>query len=151
MARPITRKKGIPRFSIGERVVWKSGEHWKMGTIVCYGKNKEDAEKDLPDGYKIQYNSRKEGAKPQHKQILYIVAADTPLFKPGFITHSVPERHLQKHTESWYFKEQTMWNEHKHKNFFDLALVIAKAIHSSPKNLPKEIIEAFQKVCPNIT
>lgn len=151
MARPRKRKPGVHRFAIGERVVWKSGENWKMGTIICSGKNKTEAEANLPEGYKIQYKSKNNEATPDSKQIIYFVAADTPLFKPGFIAHSVPERHLQNHKESWYSKEEIMWEEYKNKDFFELALIVAKSIHSSPKSLPKEIKEAFEKICPNIT
>jgi hypothetical protein len=148
MARPKTRQEGIPRFEIGERVVWKSGTHWKMGTIICLGKTKKEAESNLPNGYKIQYNSKKE--IPLNTQFIYFVASDTPLFKPGFIAHSVPERHLQKHKESWYSKQEIMWEEYKSQDFFELALGVAKAIHKNPKDVPKEIRDIFVKTCPNL-
>jgi hypothetical protein len=150
MPRPKSRKEGIPRFEIGERVVWKSGDHWKMGTILCLGKNRKEAEDNLPQGYKIQYVSKKRDAEDQSKSLIYFVAADTPLFKPGFTAHSVPERHLQKYKESWYSKEQTMWEEYKTTDFFPLALVVAKAIHETPKDVPTSIKNALAKICPTI-
>jgi hypothetical protein len=157
MARPKTRRPDIPRFDPGERVVWKSGTHWKMGTVLCFGKNKKQAEENLPEGYKIQYNSKikelieERNSEPKdHTSFIYFVAADTPLFKPGFVAHSVPERHLQKQKDSWFSKEQIMWEEHKEKDFFPLALEIARAIHNNAKNLPNEIKETFYKICPNL-
>jgi hypothetical protein len=162
MARPKTRIPGVPRFQEGERVVWKSGNNWKMGTVICHGKSRAEAERNLPEGYKIQYNPKNIDEKIKKnsnvdppleveanpKQIIYLVAADTPLFKPGFTAHSVPERHLQKYKDSWFSKEEIMWENYKDSSFFGLALLIAKEIHENPKNLSQEILNEFEKICP---
>jgi hypothetical protein len=151
MGRPKTRVPGIPRFHIGERVIWKSGTKWKMGTILCLGKTKEEAQKNLPAGYKIQY--KKTDQKQINKEFdnfIYYVAADTPLFKPGFTAFSVPERHLQNQNESWFGREEKMWEIYRDKDHFQLALEVAKAIHNNPNSVPENIKKIFISSYPKI-
>jgi hypothetical protein len=149
MGRPKARPQGEARFSSGERVVWKSGDQWKTGTVICHGETKTEADSKLPPGYKIQYRGKETNIK-KVKQKLYYVAADSPLFKPGFTVHSVPERHLQKEKESWIPKEEAVKNICSNSPFINLILCIAKAIHTKKSGVPHEIIEEFNKQFPNI-
>lgn len=158
MARPKTRIEGAPRFSIKDRVVWKSGKHWRSGEVLVIGKNQENIQGSIPTGYKLQYVKASNPPKNtrlakivSQKSFAYLVAADSPLFKPGFTVHSIPEHHLQKETESWFYKQELIRNkEFEHESLRELVLEVAKATHRNKKTVPENILKLYESLVPEL-
>jgi len=158
MGRPKIRNTGTPRFKVGERVIWKSGKNWRSGEVLHYGKGKQELLKAVPEGYKLQYSEkdkmedREEGhGSSESKSFTYLVAADSPLFRPGYTVHSIPERHLQKETESWVWKENLITTkEIPKKNLKELVIEVVKTMHKSKKSVPTNIQEKIFEIMPEL-
>jgi hypothetical protein len=136
------KKKANALLKENERVVWKSGEKWKSGTIIAIGKTKEEAIEKLGAEYKLHYASSKEGKPP-----FYLVAADTPLFKPGYTVHSVPEHHLQLEKESWVFKKEKIESLSK-EDLLKISIATAKLVHEKKSKAPEELTKALNEILP---
>jgi hypothetical protein len=153
MGRPKKRIDGSARFEIGERVIWKSGKKWKSGSIIFRTRNKKELLTNIPKGYKLQY-SDKENEMSETKALTYLVAADSPLFKPGFTVHSIPERHIQKEKESWVWKveqiEKAQSEENNRKNLLKLAIEVARTLHTNKRKVPETIKKIFYELYPEL-
>jgi hypothetical protein len=151
MGRPKTRIEGLPRFKEGERVMWKSGKNWHSGEVIFIGKTKKEIQEGLPKGYKLQYKGSETDDTKSKRQtsFTYLVAADSPLFKPGFTAHSIPEKHLQKESDSWNYKEQIIRRSNfEVEDLKELVIEVAKAIHKGKTKVPENIVKFYQKIEP---
>jgi hypothetical protein len=146
MGRPKKRKQDEPRFELGDRVVWKSGKNWKSGEVLFRSRDKAEVLKSIPKGYKLQYSDH-ETKQSKTKSLTYLVAADSPLFKPGFSVHSIPERHLQKESESWIWKSNILQSQKLDTTeITNFLLTVGHCLHKNKKAVPSQIKEEFETI-----
>jgi hypothetical protein len=130
------------RFQIGQRVAWKSGKEWKTGSILLEGDPKKNTREQLKKEFTLAYKSKRENKKPH-----YYVAADSLLFKPGYLVHCVPEHHLQKEETSWPYRDQLIEKLSK-KDLLKIAKVVLYLHHHSKQTCPKSLNETLHQIDP---
>jgi hypothetical protein len=143
------RSKTERRFKVGDRVAWVSpsaklgldARTKKTGTVVSVGATRAEALAGLDSGYKTAYNSGRNARGP-----FYYVAADTPLFKPGFTAHSVPERRLQKESDTLDYKLAAI-RALEPTTLGIVAALVATSLHKNPKK-QDELTKDLNKLCP---
>jgi len=126
------------------RVAWKSGKQWKTGTILLVGKPDHNPKEQLKKEFTLAYDSRR-----QPKSEYYYVAADSPLFQPGYTVHCVPANHLQHEKTSWPFKERLIEKMNK-KELLILARSAIATQHRMKKRCPQEILIGLHQIHPDL-
>lgn len=142
MGRP---KATAPRFKIGDRVAWVSpsqklgleSSQKRTGTVVSVGKTREEALSRIPQEYGVHYKSERVAKGP-----FYYVAADTPLFKPGFSVHCVPARRLQKEADTIEYKIEAIRGMGT-SELRTVVSTVAIELHKMKKAVPKSLLSAL--------
>jgi hypothetical protein len=127
---------------IGQRVAWKSGKEWKTGTILLKGDPEKNLREHLRKEFTLAYESKRENKKPH-----YYVAADTPLFKPGYVVHCVPAHHLQNEATSKPHRLRLLECLGK-KELLHIALTALETYQRLKTRCPKELIDALHQINP---
>lgn len=137
---PKKPKKAGAKFGTGDRVAWGSRGRRKTGTVVAVGETRDEALAQLPKELKTAYKSERASKGP-----FYYVAADTPLFKPGFTAHSVPEHKMQAESESLEFKVDAA-RALPAQTLAIIATTAAACLHKKAGR--PEILKELNKLCP---
>lgn len=127
---------------IGQRVAWKSGKEWKTGTILLKGDPQKNLREHLKKEFTLAYESKRENKKPH-----YYVAADTPLFKPGYVVHCVPAHHLQKEATSKPHRLRLLESLGK-KELLHIALTTLETYQRLKTRCPQELIDTLHQINP---
>lgn len=127
---------------IGQRVAWKSGKEWKTGTILLEGDPQKNLREHLKKEFTLAYESKRENKRPH-----YYVAADTPLFKPGYVVHCVPAHHLQNEATSKPHRTRLLECLGK-KELIQIALSVLETYQTLKTRCPKELIETLYQINP---
>lgn len=146
---PRPKKSGF-RFRPGDRVAWTSPSaklgldkaRKRTGTVVSVGRTREEAASAIPKEYGIHYKSTRAAKGP-----FYYVAADTPLFKPGYTVHSVPEKRLQ-HEESTLEYKLGALRGLEEATLRVLASTVAAATHRTKSPALRELAQNLRGLCP---
>jgi hypothetical protein len=126
----------------GTRVAWKSGKQWKTGSVLLAGDPTQKTKKVIAKEFTLAYESQK-----TPKTDFYYIAADSPLFQPGYTVHCVSANHLQHEETSWPYKEKLLDNLSK-KDLKTLAQAALKTQQRLKKRCPQEIQDALHQLNP---
>lgn len=141
---PVGRnKRNLPRFQTGDRVCWTTGNQKRSGTIIAAGSTREEAVAQIGKEYRLVYKSEKNRSGP-----FYYVAADTPLFKPGYSAHSIPERHLIPEKDDIGFKQEAAL-QMSATQAKQCAITVVTYLHEKKGRAPKELVEELHRICPH--
>jgi hypothetical protein len=133
-----------PRFKPGDRVCWnpknKAEPGMRTGTVIATGQTKKEALAAIPKGFTPVHKGQ-----PNHTGPTILVAADTPLLKPGYKIYSVPERHLQRETDSLHFKLNQAAKANKNA-LLELAKTVITHEHRKGKKTPEILRNAIKQL-----